>query len=88
MLQTSFDASSIKEVTKLVLDDISQRSDGSIVASIGADGASVMSGQYSGLAELLRSEFFPWLIYVHCTAHMLNLMVNDVPKHPQSASSL
>ena len=60
--------------------DISQKSDGSNIASIGADGASVMSGQFGGVAELLRSEHFPWLIYVHCTAHRLNLMVNDLMK--------
>ena len=77
---TDFDAEAIKDVTKKNIDDISQKSDGSNIASIGADGASVMSGQFGGVAELLRSEHFPWLIYVHCTAHRLNLMVNDLMK--------
>ena len=67
-LLTSLDASTIKEVTKETIDKIVQYSDGSNVASIGADGASVMSGQFAGVADLLRSEYFPWLIYIHCTA--------------------
>ena len=39
-----------------------------------------MSGEYAGVAELLRSEHFPWLINIHCTAHRLNLVVNDIIK--------
>lgn len=36
------------------------------------DGASVMSGQYSGVQERIRLEI-PHAIYVHCYAHRLNL---------------
>lgn len=36
------------------------------------DGASVMSGKYSGVQERIRSEV-PHAIYVHCYAHRLNL---------------
>ncbi|CAI6345368.1 unnamed protein product [Macrosiphum euphorbiae] len=36
------------------------------------DGASVMSGQYSGVQERIRSKV-PHAIYVHCYAHRLNL---------------
>lgn len=40
--------------------------------------ALVMSGQFHGVAQKLRGESYPWLIYIHCIAHHLNLMVNDV----------
>lgn len=36
------------------------------------DGASVMSGKYSGVQERIRSEV-PHTMYVHCYAHRLNL---------------
>ena len=45
---------------------------GPMVVRLGANGANV--------AELLRSEQFYWLIYVHCTAHRLNPLVNDLIK--------
>ena len=74
-----FGARSIMTFTKEVIDLIIERS-GAAIVSLGADGASVMSGQYAGVAELLRSEHFQWLIYIHCTAHRLNLVVNDIIK--------
>jgi hypothetical protein len=40
----------------------------------GADGASVMSGCHEGVFEKLK-EFYEWIIYVHCAAHRLNLVV-------------
>jgi hypothetical protein len=42
--------------------------------ALGADGASVMSGCYHGVAAKLRRHY-PWLLYVHCAAHRLNLIV-------------
>ena len=42
--------------------------------ALGADGASVMSGCYEGVAAKLK-RYYPWLIYVHCAAHRLNLIV-------------
>jgi hypothetical protein len=42
--------------------------------ALGADGASVMSGCYKGVAAELK-RYYPWLIYVHCAAHCLNLIV-------------
>ena len=39
-----------------------------------------MSGKYAGVAELLCSEHFQWRVYIHCTAHRLNLVVNDIIK--------
>ena len=40
----------------------------------GADGASVMSGRHDGVFEKLKV-YYPWIIYVHCAAHRLNLVV-------------
>ena len=85
---TEFDAPAIKTATQKVIDEIIQLSDGSQIASLGADGASVMSGQFGGVAELLRSESFPWLIYIHCTAHRLNLMVNDLIRESSLSSDV
>ena len=62
------------------LEFITQHSDGSVVISLGADGASVMSGEYAGVDEILRSQHFLWILYIHCTAHRLNLIVNDLVK--------
>ena len=76
---TDFGARSIMTFTKEVIDLIIESS-GAAVISLGADGASVMSGAHAGVAELLRSEHFQWLIYIHCTAHRLNLVVNDIIK--------
>ena len=76
----SFDARTIMNVTKEIVENIIQISEGSIIVSLGADGASVMSGEFGGVAELLRSEHFKWLIYIHCTAHRINLLVNNLIK--------
>lgn len=76
----SFDARTIMKVTQEIVDNIIQSSEGCIVVSLGADGGSVMSGEFGGVAELLRSEHFYWLIYIHCTAHRINLLVNDLIK--------
>ena len=76
----SFDARTIMNVTKEIVENIIQISEGSIIVSLGADGASVMSGEFGGVAELLRSEHFKWLIYIHSTAHRINLLVNDLIK--------
>ena len=45
-----------------------------ILLSLGADGASVMSGCNEGVAAKLERTC-PWLIYIHCAAHRLNLIV-------------
>ncbi|CAF1035837.1 unnamed protein product [Adineta ricciae] len=44
------------------------------------DGASVLSGIHSGVQALLRQQFIPRAIYVHCYAHKLNLVICDVTK--------
>ena len=73
-----FDARTIMNVAKEMVETIIQISEGAIIVSLGADGASVMSGEFGGVAKLLRSEHFHWLIYIHCTAHRINLLVNDL----------
>ena len=42
-----------------------------------ADGASVMSGCYEGVAARLAWQY-PWLIYIHCATHRLNLAVRQL----------
>ena len=43
------------------------------------DGASVISGRFSGVQIIMR-DVMPTAIYVHCFAHRLNLVVVDVVK--------
>ena len=75
-----FDAQAIKECVNELIKCIIQSSGSSMVICLGADGASVIAGEFSGVAELLRSDYFHWLIYIHCTAHRISLLVNDLIK--------
>ena len=65
--------------TKEVIDLIIKDSAAALI-SLGADGANVMSGKFARVAEILRSEHLQWLIYIHCTARRLILVVNDIIK--------
>lgn len=58
--EIDFGARSIMTFTKEVIDWIIDCT-GAVVISLGADRTSEMSGAYSGVAELLRSEHFEWL---------------------------
>ena len=49
----------------------------STLLTLGADGASVMSGCYEGVAAKLKRSY-PWLLYVHCAAHRLNLLLLNI----------
>ena len=49
------------------------------------DSASVISGCNSGVQILLKKKC-PQAIYVHCSAHRLNLVLVDVAKHVREAS--
>ena len=42
----------------------------------GYDGAAAMSGQYSGLQSRIMAENYK-AIYIHCHAHILNLVLVD-----------
>jgi len=45
----------------------------------GYDGASVMSGSFTGVQKRI-SDIIPNASYVHCFAHNLNLVLSDVAK--------
>ncbi|CAF4162399.1 unnamed protein product [Rotaria magnacalcarata] len=44
------------------------------------DGAAVMAGNNGGVQALLRQQYIPHAIYIHCYAHKLNLVICDVTK--------
>ena len=55
------------------------------MVSQGYDGASVMSGHCSGVQQRVR-QVAPHAIYVHCHAHVLNLVLVDCVKNNSFAS--
>ena len=66
-----------KEIGKLVTELVEI---GCILTGLAADGASVMSGELSGVQAQLKT-IHPHLIYIHCVAHRLNLViVNSLSK--------
>lgn len=52
----------------------------------GYDGASVMSGIYSGVQKRIKDKV-PTASYVHCCAHNLNLVISDAAKSSQKVVS-
>jgi len=46
----------------------------------GYDGARVISGKNGGVQTLIRQKQ-PNALYMHCTAHNLNLAINDIVKY-------
>ena len=80
---TSLDAESL---TKYIVDTITKHQlDLTCIVSQGYDGASVMSGNCSGVQMRLK-EFAPHAIYIHCHAHILNLvLVDSVKAVPEAA---
>lgn len=52
----------------------------------GYDGASVMSGIYSGVQKRLKDKV-PTASYIHCCAHNLNLVISDAAKISQKVVS-
>ena len=61
----------MKETNAGVLPTSEQFAFSLTVLALGANGASVLSGCY--VAAKLR-DTYPWLFYVHCAAHRLNLI--------------
>ena len=49
------------------------------------DGASVMSGCNSGVQTIIKEKCLQ-AVYIHCSAHRLNLVLVDVAKHVKAAS--
>ena len=57
------------------------------VLALGGDGASVMSGCYEGIGAKLK-RFYPCLLYVHCAAHSLNLIVAEYFRTVKAATNV
>ncbi|XP_011407407.1 PREDICTED: zinc finger MYM-type protein 1-like [Amphimedon queenslandica] len=55
------------------------------MVSQGYDGASIMSGHCSGVQTRVR-EFAPLAVYIHCYAHVLNLVLVDSVRSVATAS--
>ena len=55
------------------------------MVSQGYDGTSVVSGHSTGVQTRVR-EFAPYATYIHCYAHVLNLVLVDSVKSIKSAS--
>lgn len=74
---TTLDA---KSLTTYIVDTLKKdQLDLTCIVSQGYDGASVMSGHCSGVQTRLK-EFAPHAIYIHCLAHVLNLVLVDSVK--------
>ena len=56
--------------------------DPTLMVSQGYDGASVMSGNISGVQQRMK-EVVPYAVYIHCYAHTLNLALVDCVKRVQ-----
>lgn len=68
------------KLTEYIVNVLEQfRLDPRCMVSQGYDGASVMSGQCSGVQKRIR-EVAPHAIYIHCYAHTLNLVLVDSVK--------
>ena len=68
------------KLTEYIVSVLKQfRLDPQCMVSQGYDGASVMSGQCSGVQKRIK-ELAPHAIYVHCYAHTLNLVLVDSVK--------
>ena len=52
------------------------------------DGASNMSGCYNGLQALIQQRINPNILYTHCYAHTLNLILSDTASVAIDALSL
>ena len=52
------------------------------------DGASNMSGCYNGLQAIFRKEFGSHIVYTHCYAHTLNLVLSDSASTAINVTSL
>ena len=50
-----------------------------VMVRITADGASVLAGQFTGVAKRLQ-EVYPYAVHIHCTAHRLNLVLGSLAK--------
>ena len=80
------DSLNAKCLTKYILEELSRYNlDPQLMVSQGYDGASVMSGHCSRVQQRVR-QVAPHAIYVHCHAHVLNLVLVDCVKNNSFAS--
>ena len=80
---TSLDAGSL---SSYILDTLRMNGlDPQCIVSQGYDGASVMSGQCTGVQQRI-CEIVPQATYVHCYAHCLNLVLVDTTKSVSEAA--
>ena len=79
----SLDASSLSSYIKQLVSTYDF--DTNKMVSQGYDGASVMSGHCTGVQTRVR-EFAPYAAYIHCYAHVLNLVLVDSIKSVSFAS--
>ena len=79
---TSLNAESLSGYLLKVLED--NELDPACIVSQGYDGASVMSGNCSGVQQRIK-ERCPCAIYINCCAHILNLVLVDCSKEVQFA---
>ena len=69
-----------KSLTQYIVNTLTKHQlDLTCIVSQGYDGASVMSGHCSGVQTRLK-EFAPHAVYIHCHAHILNLVLVDSVK--------
>lgn len=77
---TSFDANALVEAINKIRTNIELEWERCVGQCY--DGASVMSGAYSGVQAKIK-EIAPWITYTHCHAHRLNLVllnsINNLP---------
>lgn len=75
-----------ESLSKYILDTLKQHGlDPKCIVSQGYDGASVMSGQCTGVQQRIK-EIVPQATYVHCYAHCLNLALVDCVRNVSDAS--
>ena len=75
-----------ESLTQYILDTLTLYNiDPQMIVSQGYDGASVMSGSCSGVQKRIR-EVAPCASYIHCHAHVLNLVLVDCAKKNQHAA--
>ena len=79
---TSLNAESLSTYIIQALEE--HKIDPSMIVSQGYDGASVMSGHCTGVQKRIKDRY-PSAIYIHCYAHVLNLVLVDCSKKVQLA---
>ena len=80
MQATSLNAESLSSYLIKILED--NELDPACIVSQGYDGASVISGNCTGVQQRIK-EKCPCAIYIHCCAHILNFVLVDCSKKVQ-----